>query len=662
MAAKAQQFAPVRWDRCRGRNDFDSPNEVADDMAVSAHNIVLVRGQIGQKRRGSDPQTFTGTSFTGYNHLMRFVPGQSLAAAELLWVTQDSPAKIMRVSAGASASSLTLANAIASLPQNAHHAVINGKLYIAYDSGVNRLHVFDPRESTTTIRMSGLGAPAAPTATNGGGAGVAVLRYYRVQGLVKSGANVRRESNLGTAVSFTPAANGVTVTQPTFVENETHWRVYGSADGDLYYLLSGDIAVATTTFLDNDTPSTYGASHEAAPAEGAFTPWPSVKFLCSTGERLLGFGAWETSTGTGMPPVNGRVWWSPVRNSSEMEDDERVSNTLSTRNYIDISNDAGSEDRAIVGPMDGQIFCFTSSGMFMLVPTSNVQKPYRRIEINTGTVAVGAVNQWSSFVGEDESGHSCVYFIDPNRGHYRYGAGGLQWCGYDNQTLWSTVNLDATNRVAIGEYDPQRRRCVFAFATGSSNDPDTALYFQVREGRPTNIEGVRGGWTTADGPPFTARTMCMFSETIGATMARRLKPYFGLSGALLRGESATLTTDNGTPFQGYALSKAWNLQPFETKKKLGQVFLQSGATQDVDIRLTLIRNYGDTTNRVSDLDLSPHADETRTLRRFSDADLNEAWTFQVQIGDKQAVASSWQLDRVLAEVEPTSERVGNDMP
>lgn len=652
----------VQWLRCKGRNGYDVPAELPDDMAVEARNVVIVRGTLGQKRFGSSAQSFTGDSFSGYNLLARFVPGQNDAAAELHWVSRDATPKIMRVAAGTAADELTLADNIASLPQNASTATLNGKLYWAYDSSVNRLHVFDPDGSTTTVRKVGLAAPGAPSVANtGAGTYAATLRYYRVQGLVKSGSDIRLESNLGTAQSFTPSGSGTAarVTAPTFTEGETHWRVYGSEDDTLYYLLStSDIVVATTTYDDSVNPTDY-PDYDAAPPEGAFTPWPSVKFLLSTGDRLVGFGAWETSAGDAMVPRNGRVYFSPVLDSSEMEDDERVSNSLSQKGYIDVGRDSGAEDRALAGPMDGQVFVFQSRGVYMLVPTSNAQTPYRRIVLSS---SLGAVGQWSTFVGEDEAGRPCIYFLDPERGPYRYGAGGFQWLGYDIQDIWPTVNLSAANRVAVGEFDLSRRRCIWLVATGASDDPDTALVFYAREGIPTRTEGVRYGWTTWDGDICGARTMVMFAETIGATMSRRLKPYMGFASALLKTDVSSTTSDNGTAYRAYLTSKAWGLEPLQHKKTIHEAWVQAATSDGVDLDLALIRNYGDIANQDSEESLTPAGNETRILKRYADAELADAWTFQMRVGDAEAIANTWHVDRVVAKVDSTDELVGNNMP
>lgn len=656
MASAAR--TTITWSRNRGRNGWDIPSDLPEDMVAEAIDVVLVKNTLGQKRQGTATQAITGT-FTSYYALARYVPGQSEAAAELFIVSNDGTPKIGRVAAGTAFTDLTLADNIATKPQDAHFAVLNGKLFIAYDSAVNRLHVFDPNTSTSAVRRSGLAAPAAATVADlgaGSGSYAATLRYYRIQWVTQVSSTDRIYSNLGTAVSFTPVGNGThaRVTRPSLAgESETHWRVWGSEDGELYYRISGAIAVATTTFDDNTAPASYAdVFDEAAPEEGAFTPWPSVKFLLSTGDRLVGFGVWESSAGTGLAPKNGRVYFSPVLDTTDVDDEERVSDTVTISGYIDVGRNAGAEDRAIAGPLDGQILVFQSRGLHMLISTGEADQPFRRITLSP---RIGAVNQWSTFVGEDEAGRACIYWLDPERGPYRYGAEGLQWCGYDIQDIWRTVNLAATTRVAHGVYDPELRRCLFWLATGSSNAPNEAVQFFVREGEPTKVEGVRYGWarmTCADAPISSV----VFSETIGATMSHTLKAYTGAT-ILARINDDSATTDpSSTSFRGYVTSRAFPLRPLHVNKTLGKSYLQAAVATNVTIRQTLTRNYGDEPDRHADASITPQQSETRRLVRFEDANLAEAFTFQVTLGDAVEKDSGWTLDEWTATVETKEER------
>lgn len=657
MASAALRDSVISWRAVRGRNGWDAPSILPDDIATDAVNVRLVRGKLPQKRYGSVEQTFTGDSFSGYNQILRFVPGQNDAAAEVFIVDRTGTTKILRVAAGSAADELTLKDAVASRPQDVSWAVLNGKLYLAYDSAVNRLQVFDPAISTTSVRRVGLPDPAAPSVANtGSGSYPAQIRYYRIAWRYKVGSTIQRQSELGTATSFTPSGSGThaRITKPTSAsEDETHWVVFGSFDNTVYYELA-EVAVGTTTYDDNEDPDDYD-DNEASPAEGANTPPPSAKFVISTGERLVMFGAWETAAGDAMTPKNGRVWFTPVLDTSDLDDDERISNTLTFQGWIDVGRNSGSEDRALVGPMDNQIFVLQSRGFVMLVPTEDAQRPYKRVVLNSN---LGAVSHWSSFVGEDELGRPCIYWLDPAKGPYRYGYGGFQWLGYEIQDIWATFNPAAANRTAHGLFDQDQKIVKWWIATGSADDPDTLLVFHVQEGRLAgNGDEVRGGWTQDTGTNLaTARCSALLPATLGATMSRKLKPYAGFTSKLLRTDDSSVNADDSTTYQAYVTSKAIDLRPLHTNKTLGKCYLQAQASSGVTIRQTLIRNYGDETSRTSDVVLTAAGSETRVMKKFEDADLTEAFTFQVRLGDSAAVSNAWTLDEWTGTVQTREER------
>lgn len=642
MARRAAQVV-LRWSLNRGRNDWDIPSDVPDGMTCESMNVALERNTLGKRRLGSAAQTFTGDSFTGYNSIARFVPKAGETAAEIFIVSDDGTTKILRVAAGSAASNLTLKDNVTN-DLTARFAVLNNKLYIAYDSAVNRLHVFSPDESTSTVRRVGLAAPGvASVANTGSGSYAATIRYYRVQWRTKSGSTILRQSNLGTAVSFTPDGNGThaRVTIPSLAsEGETHWAIYGSADGELYYELT-ELAVGTTTYDDNEDPGSY-SDNDPAPDEGAFTPPPSAKFILSTGERLVLFGAHESTAGDAIMPKNGRVWFTPVLDTTDTDDDERISNTLEFQGWIDIGRNSGAEDRGLGGPVDNCIFVFQSKGTYMLVPTGQADQPFRRVVFHQD---IGAVSQESIFMGEDEAGRPALYWLDPVRGPYRYGAGGLQWLGYDVQTLWKTVNQAAATRVAVGCYDPEERCAVFWLATGASDVCNEAIKFYVRYGIPEEAGLVRGGWVRkAEASASSWRCCALLPLTIGATMSRGLKPYTGNATALRRWNEASVNQDAGTNYQAYVTSKSWDMDALDRFKTLEAAYLQASAQSAVTITQTLTRNFGDETARTATILLTPVGSATRISKKFDDARLKDATHIQVTLGDGAAQNVTWTLD------------------
>ncbi len=656
---------PITWSRNRGRNGNDVPSDVPIDMSCESVNVELVKDSLGRRRLGSNIQDFTGDTYNVAVVLARFSPAQNDAAAELHFVTAEAGAnKIIRVAGGTVGANLTLKdNVETALTSNA--VVLNGKLYWAYDSAVNRLHVYDPALSTTTVRRAGLKTSNAATVANtGAGSYPATLRYYQVRWAVLVSSTLQRESEASAMVSFTPSGGGTAarVTQPTDEpdEGETHWRVEASADGINFFDISGWIVVATTTYDDSALTSTY-ASNDAVPLIGARTPFPSCRFLCAGDDRLFGFGVFETAAGDSVLPRPGRVYISPVLDSSDQDDDERLNNTVSGSGYVDVGRNRGYEDRAIVGPVDGQYFVFQSKGAHMLVPTGEVSLPYRRITLSP---SLGAVSHWSTFVGEDESGKPCVYWLDPVMGPYRYGRNGLQWCGYDVKDIWDTFNPSATNRAACGHWDPVARCAVWFIACDASNNPSKCIVFYAREGQATEVEGVRYGWTEFQSTAWFSDAIystLMFPTTFGATMSRKESPYIASArsdGAIVRMNVAGATTDNGTGYHAYVRSPVFELPPKHVSRQLGNAsYLQASAHAGANISQTITGNFGDVTGVTKATSLAPTGSQTRVLVKFDDVMLTDIFAFQVAIGDASAIdAPCWTLDEWSVTTEMGDER------
>jgi hypothetical protein len=338
--------------------------------------------------------------------------------------------------------------------------------------------------------------------------------------------------------------------------------------------------------------------------------------------------------------------------SSDSDDDERISNTTDFVGYIDVQRNSGSEDRALAGPINGQIMVFQSRGVTFLAQTGNATTPFRRVHETSG---VGAVSQESTFEGEDEAGRTAIYWLDPIRGPYRYGSMGMEWCGYDVQDIWATVNLAATTRVASGVYDPELRACIFGLATTSqtANVITEFLAFFVREGRSTQTEGVRGGWVRwSEASATTFRTMAMLPASLGATMSRKLKPYFGDSTNLRRWNDDSSTQDGTTSFQAYVQSKAFDYGRLWHHKRISEAYLQASAQSGVTITQTFIRNFGDETNRTSTVLLTAAGSETRVVKKFEDSACADVKMLQVRLGDAAASTATWTLDESIVTGEP----------
>jgi len=650
-----QQTRPLAWFQCLGRNGWDSPLVVPDDMGTDVRNWMFTGG-LGKKRDGSAPVALTGASSSGYRALFSFQPtGQDETLTELFIVSADTPAKILRVSSGNIKDNLTLLDPIESHPQQVTSVTHHGKLFLAYDSTVNRLHVYDPRNGNE-VRRAGIGAPAAPTvADTGSGTYPATPRFYRVQfKLIDGFGTVLRQSNLSPVVPFTPSGTGAaaritrpapptvllnSLAEPRQVQDITHWQVHASADDLAYYAVSGNIPIATTFYDDSVLPANY-ALGDLSPLEGANTPFPSVKFLGSDGLHLFGFGVWETTAGTSVAPVPGRVYFSPALESSETGDDERMSNTLTQQGWIDVAPNGSGVDRGLSGPLNNRMYVFQSRGIYMLVPTGDPVAPFARVIM---TQAYGSVSHQSQVLGEDETGQPCLYFLDPRDGPRRITVGRtIDWLGKDVADIWATVNLDATDTVAWGLYHPDKKLVEWWVATGASNTPDTILTLDVTRVRAESAGLLRYGWSTWPGALAAASCGVPFSKTMNPVRSLRLVPYVGLtSGTLLR-QDGTLQTDGGVPFQASITSKPLTGGTLARVKRIMESYLVAKAGP-ATITQTVRKNFGLATAS-SAKSLAAAGTEQRVRKFFDETDVADLLAVQITLGDGTALDQTFELD------------------
>lgn len=650
-----------------GMNSAESPLSLPNNQCVAAVNVDWRDTLIGRKRYGTTSVDLTGgTAFVGPFHtLLRFVPGTDEAAAELFAFDAASPTLVKRLAGGVSWADVTLSDAITTTPVEIYGAVLNGRLFIAYDSAVDRLHAYDPGLSSPRIRRVGLAASGAPTVANtGAGAYPATLRYYKQETLQLDGTTVRR-SELSASVSFTPSGGGTAarVTQGTLPgEQETHWRVFASADDTTYYLISGNIAIGTTTYDDSATVSTYSQGTPQEPT-GTFSNWTSVKYLLSDGNRLLGAGAWETGNKTS------RVYFSPVLGSLDQGDAERIPNTVTSKNFIDLNEKDGGGITGM-GLLGNTPIVFKFRQFYQLVPTGDATAPYLSKRISN---TVGCVSGKSIASGEDEHGRHALYWLS-HRGPYRYGADGLQYLGRDIEDAWvgptTRMNLSATNVVAHSVYYGEQHQWWLWLSLGSGNDPSVKYVFDSRLGRPNDRHEVRGGWAKHDGDSAAARSSVMFARSIAASMSRDLKPYIGrATGTDIQMCDDTLsfkdgmnssTFAGGTSYQAFITTK-----PLTDNSVLGRN-LGLGQTSIVGlgsatavgppvvnaptITQTITRDFGLETV-TSTVDLTPAASETRVIRKLEGSQMSTAGVIQLTLGDASASSSRWFIDAIVAPID-----------
>ena len=666
MAKKAGSYGQhlLSWGRFRGRNGVDEPAVLPTDMGTEAVNWVLTAQGLGERRRGTITMPITGT-WEGAASMTRFQPTQDDGQAVLVFSTFDTPAQFMHVTAGLAAAPITPLGTLVGSPLLVSYATGNGKLFMAFKSSAgNRLHVYAPAVYGNQLVLAGLSAPPTVSVANvGTGTYPAVLRYYRAQTRTYAAGVQAAVSGLGPPQSITPSGTGtaIQVGIASVGEKATHWRPFGSADGILYYQLSGWLDLTTTeTWDDSRLVGEYG-SLEAAPLEGSRYPLPSAKYLLWDGVRLLLFGTQGDQTGNDLPAVPGRVYFTQALDATvDGGEDESIVMTQEVKGYVDLNRNGGAEDRAIVGPVDGNILIMQSRGVYLLKPTGAVARPYARIVLSK---EIGAVSHWSSFVGEDEAGRPCIYWLDPHRGPYRYGADGLQWLGYDIQDLWATFDPQLTTPLAAhGIYDQRTRRCYWWIVQGDELYPTVGLMFFPKEGRPTRDEGVRYGWTRFTGAAATAQCSVMFAEVFGNPMGRRLKPYLGYDTRINQFDAPGINVDddsqpNETAYCAYITSKAWNVSVAPQIVQLDKAWVRAH-TSNALLAQRLISNYGDQEELLSTVPLTAEETESRRIFLFEDAMLAGSWTFQTELGDPCAADHFFSLDRWDARITTTDLDVG----
>jgi hypothetical protein len=661
---RTPEHAIVFADLTGGRNDTDPPLSLPAHQAVEMLNVDQKDTTFARKRGGASAVTETGgTAFSsGIQTLARWVPGASEAAAEFWGIDGAATPIVKRMTGGTSFANVTVDDAIATKPQEVVAVPLNGKLFLFYDSAEDRGHVYDPNLSSARVRrMSFVDPTTAPTvADTGAGAYAAVLRYYRIRWIQVSGSKLIRRSEPSDSVSFTPSGAGTAarVTRPTAPgEGETHWELEWSPDNSRWHPYAGfsngfQIAIATTTQDDNDDAATNNA-RGVADEVGLYKPFPSVKYATTDGNRILGAGAWESS-GTNSGGLTARIWFTPVLGSSDKGDDERYVNTTTQKNHVDLNENDGGAITGLGGPINGTPYAFKYRQVWRLRVTGDVAAPYLPRKLRDD---IGCISHKSIALGEDQTGRAALYFLS-HRGPYRVTFdGAIEYLGRDNEVTWRSMNLAAATVVTHSVYYPDLHQWWVWIATGSSDDPDVKMVFDVQKGFPDSHGQIRGGWYKHTGPSAAARCSCLMSNTLGATMSRDLKPYIGRSSgtAIWKLDTSDLD-DAGTDVQAYVKSRP-TLTYSELGRKLGmgEPYLLAKVLTGVTVTLTSDRDFGSETRTHTAL-LTASGSETRVVKKFEGGEVGEADVIQVQIGDGSAQEGAWSFDALVVPTRPQEQK------
>lgn len=371
-----------------------------------------------------------------------------------------------------------------------HGVSMNGKFFLAYDSNVNRLHVWDG----TSVRRVGLIVATAPTVAQMGAGAVNFTRFYRQRNTVQASGVTTLRSEPSTSVSITIVNRlGVTITKGAVSgEGETHWEVEAAAAAAGPWYRIGTVAVGTTTYDDTSAAiSTTDPSDET----GLHIPPPSAKYLAQDSLSLFMGGAWETSAATGQTtPKQNRVWFTPPLGSADVGDDERIPDTSVQKNWKDVG-DAGPIT-SVEGPVYGETIVFKERAVGKLIPTGNIEAPYALSMI---TDAQGAVDARLVKAGE-LAGIPAILFADTNA-VYGLTSGGITNISEPVGRDLRAITLAADPGLLL--FDPFQRSMFLQGATAPASQAGSYKSFTIdvakRRWAGFTLGGSASGWILGTG-------------------------------------------------------------------------------------------------------------------------------------------------------------------
>ena len=626
-----------------GMNNSDSAIALPGDQCVLAQNIEWTTSQLGERRLGSDAIDLGASAVASRDKITfayRHLPTTDETASEL-WLlgltgtTTLSLSKKTTSWANVTISDTPLKTGFA--PYRWQGLSLHGKLFLAYDSDQDRLHVWDG----TSMRRAGLAEPAAPTGANSGAGSLSGTRYYRVRYTEQVSSVTVRRSEPSDALTFAPSGSGTTVvvTKPaTISEGETHWELEASTDNATFYRIATTV-VGTTTYNDTtDFVSGYSSVTGAVLSEdiGDYTLLPSARYLASDEDRLFFAGSYETNAQAS------RVGWTPVTNADGVGNDERLEDD--TDPTLDLDGYNGGVITGISSPVLGTIWVFKERRIYKMVRRGIRSKAYEAILQADG---VGAIHG-SVVNGVDQLGNPCVYFIDLQQGPMKIGGReGLQPCGADISATWNTLNADATQVTSTGLHFPGKNQVHWWIPSSAANAPDTHIVLHVNLSR-TGVEGTTKGWAIWTGPTASALCACLYADNIddNAARSRTLVPFVGLSGSGLCHRMETGDDDNGTEYVARIITKPYTpvniLHKFGTRTAMLLAKAVAGSSIDIKIQ----RDFAlETDSTISAVSMAATGSETQVFKLFDNFDISDARVAQIEFVDPSTPGPRWELNQ-----------------
>lgn len=612
-----------------GMNDTDPAPALAIDQCVLAQNIEFFWSMLGERRNGCGPLDITNSDLedeTTIVHISQWFPTNNVIDPEFIAIsaTPGVSATIAKRTAGVW-SEIVPVDAINTTSPGIYEITtqaLNAKLYIPYRSSVDRLHLWDG----TALRRVGLPMPvAAPTAVNEGVGVYASIRYFRDRFITKSGSTIVNRSEPSDAVTFTPsgAGAGATITRSALPgETETHWELEASTDGSDFYLIQ-TIAIATTTYNDETAYATgYAGQGPLSEDIGSYDLLPSSKFVAVDGDRLILAGHQTDIT------RQSQVLWTPVTNDPGVGNNERLPLTID--NTVSLDNSVGGPITGLIMSTIGTGYVFKWDHIYKVNRTGDVNRAYDIFAISESQGAIpGSVVR-----GLDESGNSCIYFLDPSVGPSRIGGGGIQKIVGLRKT-WARVNLQASKIVSRGVYYPYKQQVHWWIAVDGADVPNFKIVVQVSELTPMDSFSVGRGLSIATGRITEATAVGVLTEvvTISGTNYISERPFVGMTSPDYLQRCDTESTDAGV-----AYTATLRTRPYMQAGLLGRwgvmaATLLAAANASLSLVIKLIRDFGVENSASLTTTLTATGSELIVIKDFDNLLMSGARSIQVEFTD-----------------------------
>lgn len=628
-----------------GYNDSDPPTSLQANQCVTAENVDFFKAPCGARRLGCVPIAVSANMQAAeiipliYKH----IPA-SAASNVQLWGVWATPGVSIGLSYKTTAwADVTLPNIPTNTgvyPYQFAMQSLHGKLFIAYRSNVNRLHVFDG----TDLRMTGLTEVSmAPVAGDTGSGTYASARYFRTRETAQVSSVTILRSEPSPTLTFTPSGSGsgANISKPTTENsNATHWELEASVNNADFYRIATSL-ISVGSVIDSVAFGTgYATTGTLSEDIGDYTVIPSGRYLLADEDRLLIGGSFEDETAASV------VRWTPVNAAPGVGNDERI--PIDTDNALDLDGSEGGGLTALVGPIFGAIFAFKQGRIYKLTRTGAASAAYTATIISRTRGAVSG----SAIEAVDEAGRPALYFLDPKVGPVRFGDGGfpnyqvMLNAGQDILTTWDSVNLDATTVVSRAVFYPEKQQIHWFLATGNSDTPTLRITLQIDSTR-TDKTGVKLGWAKHTGVTAQALSTCLYPTNIEDSGPRSIaeKPLISVGNQILMLDTGN--DDNGADYIPLIVSKPYLLAGTINNKfgiRAGSVI--GAADNEAIVKIILIRDFGVEQSPIVNLSMAPEGLEDPVIKIADSLRISESRVIQVQLTDGEANNGQWSIHRI----------------